>query len=130
MLNLDKCAVFRYWEDYGADLWQYSYHTSRYQHLNESSDQDAATYYQDLIPANVLEQFTWRRSRNANVSLAIMGLLGAPSPDESGVAGTAPLDALFVTEDDSASFGFNVDEADRLRANIATLGLDQDAVRV
>jgi hypothetical protein len=117
-----------YWEDYGLDLYEYSFYSSRFNALGNPDDATLRDAYSAMVPPNAMEQFLWRRERNANVSMLLLNALAAPPPDESGLA--KAFDAFFITEDDSSSFGFNVDEADRLRSSISALGLNEDIVRV
>ena len=119
-----------YWENYGLDLYSYSFYASKFNSLGDKEDAEQRDAYASLIPPNVMGQFLWRRSRNANVSLSLLDAMGSVSPDENGIAGGGQFDAFFITEDDSSTFGFNVDEADRLRGQIQALGLNQDIARV
>ena len=57
----------RYWANYGADMFQYSYLTSRFKALHNHSDEQLAAHYASLVPRSALQKFAWRRSRNQQV---------------------------------------------------------------
>ena len=69
-----------YWYSYGTDLFTYSYYTSKYAQTHNSSDLEAAQAAEAKIPASIVKDFLWRRSRNFNVSLELLNILsGFPS---------------------------------------------------
>ena len=65
-----------YWEEWGYDLYEYSYHLSRFEHKGEPEDEASAVALAKIIPDNVLEEFLWRRQRNHNVSVMLLDVLG------------------------------------------------------
>jgi hypothetical protein len=103
-----------YWAFYGDDLFTYSYYTSKYIQTKNVSDLQAAQAAEAKIPSNIVKDFLWRRSRNFNVSLSLLDILsGFPSFFET----------MYITQDDNALYGFNIDEANALRAKALELGL-------
>ena len=104
-----------YWALYGQDLYEYSFYSARYRALHNSSDAAQAQHYKGLVPAAVLDAFLWRRARNFNATALLLSL--QQSAPEARAA------ALYVTLDDSGTYGINVEEADALRAQVARLGL-------
>lgn len=103
-----------YWYSYGTDLFTYSYYTSKYAQTHNSSDLEAAQAAEAKIPASIVKDFLWRRSRNFNVSLELLNILsGFPSFFET----------FYITQDDNALYGFNIDEANALRSRADELGL-------
>lgn len=103
-----------YWYSYGEDLFTFSFYTSKYQQTNNASDLEAAQAAEAKIPPSIVKDFLWRRSRNFNVSFALLNILsGFPSLFET----------FYITQDDNALYGFNIDEANALRARAAELGL-------
>ena len=109
-----------YWALYGQDLYSYSYHSARYDALGDRTDKDAASAARSLVPPHVVDKFLWRRARNYNVSRRALELQN----------GTAPFTALYVTQDDSAEYGFNVQEADGLKRLATTLGISEAVLKV
>ena len=110
-----------YWQSYGRDLYEYSFYSSRYSSLKNNSDLVLANRYKSLIPANVLKQFLWRRHRNFNVTYSLF---------QYQKAYNSLFDSLYLTLDDTGTYGFNVDEASKLKDLKAKLKLDPDAVRI
>ena len=64
-----------YWEYWGYDLFEFSFHTSRYQALGDRDDAAEAERYKAIVPSNVMTEFLWRRGRNHNVSTLLLDLL-------------------------------------------------------
>ena len=109
-----------YWQFFGADLFTFSFFSSKYAQTHNASDLEAARAAEAKIPADVVADFVWRRARNYNVTAALLRL-AASSP--------GLLRSLYITQDDNALYGFNIDEAAALRALATQLGLG-DLVRI
>lgn len=109
-----------YYASYGRNLYEYSFHISRYRSLHNASDASAAAAAAKLVPPHVLSQFLWRRARNFNASLIALGRLQA---NRSAFA------ALYVTLDDGGAYGLNVDEAAALHSAAEKMGLPADRVK-
>lgn len=100
-----------YWANYGYDLFSYSFFLDKFNHTQNQSDLNSALYYESLVPPHAVSEFVWRRHRNFNVSVAMLGLQNA--------SGQALFDHLYITQDDNAQYGFNIEEANALRALVA-----------
>jgi hypothetical protein len=109
-----------YWAQYGSDLFTFSYFSSKYKQTHNSSDEAAAHAAEAKVPADIVADYLWRRARNFNVTSALLRT-AASSP--------GLLQSLYITQDDNALYGFNIDEAVALRALADELGLG-DLVRV
>ena len=110
-----------YWEHYGRDVFEYSFYSSRYIQLKNQSDLVQANHYKSLIPKNVLNQFLWRRERNFNATDRLFRFQQQYH---------SMFDSLYLTLDDTTTYGFNVDEALKLKALKKSLELKQDVVRI
>ena len=109
-----------YWALWGADLYQYSFYLSRYRALGNESDATKANSIKAQIPPNVVDQFLWRRGRNFNVTQYLLQR-GLPSN---------VFNTMLITEDDSGTYGLNVDEATKLKDDIRTLKVPSTQARV
>ena len=103
-----------YWAYYGADLYTFSYYTDKYASSGDPADAARAAAARALVPPGIVTEFIWRRARNYNVSVAMV---------EAAAAEPGLFDALYITLDDNAAYGFNIAEAARLRALVAARGL-------
>jgi Protein of unknown function (DUF4127) len=110
-----------YWEYHGADLFTYSYFTSKYAQTHNASDLAQAQAAEARVPADIVADWLWRRARNFNVTIALLERAGATP---------GLLRSLYITQDDNALFGFNIDEAAALRALAQQLGLLGSVVRI
>lgn len=109
-----------YWQFFGADLFTFSYFSAKYAQSGNASDLAAARAAEAKVPPDVVADYLWRRARNYNVTAALL---------ERAAAAPGLLRSLYITQDDNARYGFNIAEADALRALAARLGLG-DLVRV
>jgi hypothetical protein len=96
-----------YWADYGEQLYTYSYYTDKFQQQGDPADARTAEQAAAGVPSSAISEFTWRRSRNHNITMEILARRG------SGL--TPALRYVYTTLDDSAEFGFNIREADQIR---------------
>ena len=110
-----------YWEYYGKDLFEYSFYSSRYINLKNKSDLIEANRYKSLVPSNVLDKFLWRRERNFNITYTLFHFQQKYH---------SMFDSLYLTLDDTGTYGFNVDEALKLKELKASLKLNDDIVRI
>ena len=86
----------------------------RYASSGDPADAARAAAARALVPTVVVSEFIWRRARNYNVSVAMVeALAGSPGLFE----------ALYITLDDNAAYGFNIAEAARLRSLVAGYNL-------
>jgi hypothetical protein len=114
-----------YWALYGADLYTYSFFLAKYNVSGNASDLAAALAAEAAVPPAIVAEFRWRRARNFNATVALLQAQAA-----SVAGGGRPLFAsIFITLDDNAQFGFNIQEAAALAALVRQLGL-QDTVLI
>ncbi|KAH3767954.1 DUF4127 family protein [Pelomyxa schiedti] len=98
-----------YWEDYGELLFEFSYYTDKYYHTHDPVDKALAEEAASEIPSNVMKEFLWRRSRNFNITKDLID-------DEYA---SNPCRYIYITQDDNAEYGFNIEEANALRRMVA-----------
>jgi len=101
-----------FWGIWGRDLFEYSFYQSRYVALHNESDKEQAATFRAKVPDSVVEHWLWRRTRNFNVTMQLL---------ESHAAGA--FSDFYITFDDSGTYGFNVQEAARLRAEAVALNV-------
>ncbi|WP_202077426.1 DUF4127 family protein [Caldalkalibacillus salinus] len=92
-----------YWAQYGPDIWAYSYHSHRYE---KTQDEQSLTIVEELsrrIPNEILEDYKRTRERHFAINLTLLDLV------EEGV-----IDHLVYPQDDTAEFGWNIREQERL----------------
>ena len=130
-----------FWALYGADLYEYSFYSARFRALHNASDAAQAEHYKALVPASVLSKFLWRRARNVNATHLLLelqrdaeaGKVGVAAASRSGhvkimspstsASPSASAQALYITLDDSGTYGINVEEANALRKQAEALNL-------
>jgi len=121
-----------YWAVHGRDLFEFSFLSSLAAVTGNATIRAEAQRYRSLVPPSVVNDWLWRRSRNANVTASFLarvpGRPAAPLPPLWPASSAFP--ALFVTLDDAAQYGFDVDEANATRAQAAAKGLLGPVVRV
>lgn len=72
------------------------------------------------VPAAIITEWVWRRNRNFNVTQTVL----YHQAKSLAVDPANPLfDAIYITQDDNAEFGFNIREAANLRLLTAKLNL-------
>ena len=102
-----------YWEDYGAQIFKYSFHTHRYEALNQPDDLRLSEQYQRLVPDQVIEDFRHRREKNHRITTALLHIQSRENF----------YDKLYITIDDNAEYGSNKREENSLRRTIEKTGL-------
>lgn len=120
-----------YWALYGRDLAEFSFLSSEAKVTGNASYESQAQHFRSLVPEDVVSDWLWRRSRNANVTASLLGLLPPKpvSPVSQWPANTA-VPALYITLDDAQEFGFDVDEANATKAQAESMGLLGPVVKV
>ncbi len=99
-----------FWADYGDDIFTYSFFTDKYQTTKDPEDLAKAQAARGRIPNNAFSEFIWRRERNFNVTTYVLNSLAASKKDYQIFR------KLYITLDDNAPYGFNIAEANKLRA--------------
>ncbi len=113
-----------FWENYGYDLFEYSYNQDEFEQLGDIAALRSAEQYKALVPSNATSEFLWRRARNHNVTLRMFELMQTSKDDP-------PFEKLYVTLDDNAKFGFNIREAAQLESQVNKMPLNvQDRIAI
>lgn len=102
-----------FWQWCGKDIFDYSFHTHRYKVLNEAKDKENATTIKETIPEKYLEEFLWRRKRNHQITKKMLKMQEKLDLFE----------AIYITLDDNAPFGFNIEEEEILRKLVVDCNL-------
>lgn len=92
-----------YWATYGRLLYLWSFYTDRYNVLHNPDDEKQVEILQKQIPADILEQFLWRRSRNYNLTYTLLH-------DYTKTY----FERIWLTLDDNAEYGLNKAEERKL----------------
>jgi len=107
-----------YWANYGKDIYSYSYYTDKYNKLNNPADKSEADRYKQQIPSTALDEFLWRRERNHNITMEMVNKM---SPTSS--SSMQSFELLFITLDDNAEYGFNIQEASEIKDLVQRLNV-------
>lgn len=102
-------TVTRYWEQYGRDLFTYSYYLDAYNVTHNATDLAIAKTAEAKVPSHIVDKFVWRRARNFNVTSALVADL---------VANRSLFQYMYITQDDNALYGFNIEEANKFKAMV------------
>lgn len=105
-----------YWDRYGKHIFRWSFHQHRFRAQNNPQDQAIAKEARAAIPDDILEDYLATRERNFTLNQTMVKWAGAGF-----------FDALMLTQDDTASFGVNVEEQQHLQQMVTTT-LVQDRV--
>eukprot|EP01112_Ceratiomyxa_fruticulosa_P007742 TRINITY_DN2005_c0_g3_i2.p1 TRINITY_DN2005_c0_g3~~TRINITY_DN2005_c0_g3_i2.p1 ORF type:complete len:545 (+),score=96.37 TRINITY_DN2005_c0_g3_i2:149-1783(+) len=103
-----------YWNTYGWDLYSFSYYLDKYYVTGNETDLEISKQYESMVPADIVQEFLWRRQRNHNVTMAML----------ENQALWSPFTQLFITQDDNAQYGLNIMEANQLRSYVASHNLN------
>ena len=97
-----------YWANYGADLFTYSFYLDKFNQLNNTEDYQTAMSAIANVPQSAVEEFTWRRGRNHNITMMLL----------QQMTKSRPFHYFYTTLDDNAEYGFNIREADEITSYI------------
>lgn len=92
-----------YWATYGRLIYLWSFYTDRYNVLHNPDDEKQVEMLEKQIPADILQQFIWRRSRNYNLTYTLLH-------DYTKTY----FERIWLTLDDNAEYGFNKAEERKL----------------
>ncbi|MEB3329306.1 MAG: DUF4127 family protein [Candidatus Sericytochromatia bacterium] len=107
-----------YWDRHGRAIFRWSFHQHRFKAHNEPQDQAIAREARACIPDDVLEDYLATRERNFSLNQTLVKWAGAGF-----------FDTLLLTQDDTSSFGLNVEEQQHLQQMVTTT-LIQDRVLI
>lgn len=105
-----------YWDLYGKQLFKYSFYSHKY---SKTKDQQTLHQIESLkkeIPQDILEDYLTTRKRNFNVNQEYLKWI------ENNI-----IDYLVYSQDDTAEFGLNVQEAEILNSKISECSLTAKA---
>lgn len=94
-----------YWANYGADLFTYSFYLDKYHQFNNTDDYQTAMNAITNVPESAVEEFTWRRARNHNITMLLLERMST----------SRPFHYFYTTLDDNAEYGFNIREAEEIK---------------
>ncbi|MBA2175923.1 DUF4127 family protein [Halobacillus locisalis] len=106
-----------YWKDYGTAIWGVSYHSHRYEKLQEETDLLRLEELKNEVPADVLDDYQSTREINFAVNQSLLTLL----EDNT-------IDHLVFPQDDTSEYGWNVREQEQLQAAIRERKLTEQAL--
>lgn len=98
-----------YWDRYGKLIFRWSYHQHRFKAQGEEQDRAIASEARRQIPPEILEDYLATRERNFAFNQTMVKWAGAGF-----------FDALLLTQDDTSSFGLNVEEQRQLAQMVTT----------
>ncbi|MEB3221064.1 MAG: DUF4127 family protein [Candidatus Sericytochromatia bacterium] len=107
-----------YWDRHGKAIYRWSFHQHRFKAHNDPQDQAIAREARATIPDDVLEDYLATRERNFSLNQTMVKWAGAGF-----------FDTLLLTQDDTSSFGLNVEEQQHLLQMVNTT-LIQDRVLI
>jgi hypothetical protein len=107
-----------YWDRHGKAIFRWSFHQHRFKAQNDPTDQAIAREARATIPDDVLEDYLATRERNFSLNQTMVKWAGAGF-----------FDTLLLTQDDTSSFGLNVEEQQHLQQMVNTT-LIQDRVLI
>lgn len=106
-----------YWASYGRRIHEYSQLVDKVARHNRNEDRRAMEALAAEIPAEVLQDWQWRRERNHQLNLEVLDYVA------DGI-----VDFALITQDDSAEYGVSAAEQRALRARLAELGIEERAI--
>jgi hypothetical protein len=96
-----------YWDQYGKLIYKWSFHQHRYKTHKERADWEIAHNTHALIPAEILDDYRDTRQRNFTINQTMLRW-----------AGGGFFRALMLTQDDTSSYGLNIEEQEELKQMI------------
>eukprot|EP01031_Cornospumella_fuschlensis_P031075 gene31075-37558_t len=64
-----------YWANYGSDLFTYSFYLDKYRQQNQTEDYNTAMQAVSDVPSSAVDEFTWRRARNHNITMLLLNAM-------------------------------------------------------
>ena len=128
-----------YWAYWGRDLYEYSYYLAWFEQTGNVSMQQKAQEFQAEVPADIVQEFLWRRARNHNITVALIEaqyqwydhrfildekLLSVIDLLFRMQNKQVLFDHMFITQDDNAKHGLNIQEATEIKELVSQLQLD------
>ncbi|MUK87391.1 DUF4127 family protein [Ornithinibacillus sp. L9] len=92
-----------YWNQYGKEIWKFSYHSHRFEKHGDPADLDIVKAMELEIPTDILEDYIQTRKRNFSINLSMIDQV------EKGC-----LDLLVFPQDDTSEYGLNIQEQENL----------------
>lgn len=98
-----------YWDRYGKLIFRWSFHQHRFKANGDVADRAIAQEARKQIPPEILDDYLATRERNFTLNQTMVKWAGAGF-----------FDALLLTQDDTSSFGLNVEEQQQLAQMVNT----------
>lgn len=98
-----------YWDRYGKLIFRWSFHQHRFKANSDAADREIALEARKQIPPEILEDYLATRERNFALNQTMVKWTGAGF-----------FDALLLTQDDTSSFGLNIEEQQQLSQMVNT----------
>ncbi len=105
-----------YWDRYGKLIFRWSFHQHRFKAKSEPQDREIAQEARKQIPPAILEDYLATRERNFTLNQTMVKWAGAGF-----------FDALLLTQDDTSTFGLNVEEQQQLAQMVNTTQIGESA---
>lgn len=107
-----------YWDVHGKAIYRWSFYQHRYKTTHDVADLNTANDAKRTIPPAILEDYLTTRERNFSLNQTMVKWTGAGF-----------FEALLLTQDDTSSFGINVEEQAHL-TQMATTTLITEKVLI
>jgi hypothetical protein len=98
-----------YWDVHGKAIYRWSFHQHRFKANNDPDDRRIAAEARATVPPEILEDYLTTRERNFQLNQTMVKWAGAGF-----------FQALLLTQDDTSSFGLNVEEQQHLAQMVTT----------
>ncbi|MGP4079242.1 DUF4127 family protein [Pseudalkalibacillus sp. R45] len=92
-----------YWNRYGKEIWQFSYHSHRHLKTKDPASKKLVEELRTKIPDTILKDYKKTRERNFSINRSLLKEV------EGGL-----FDILVFPQDDTAEYGFNIQEQEWL----------------
>jgi hypothetical protein len=102
-----------YWDRYGKMIYRYSFYQHRHKTTADEADRAIAAEARRQIPDAILDDYLQTRERNFSLNQTMVKW-----------AGSGLFTSLMLTQDDTSSFGFNVEEQQQLQQMVTTTRLE------
>ncbi|WP_170138797.1 DUF4127 family protein [Oceanobacillus chungangensis] len=103
-----------YWDQYGKEIWSYSYHYHRYLKYQSDEDEIIFSSMKAKIPEWILEDYLQTRERNFHINQSLIDYVQQEI-----------IDLLVFPQDDTSEYGLNIMEQEKLQEKVVRLNLHE-----
>ncbi|WP_221567194.1 DUF4127 family protein [Alkalihalobacillus sp. TS-13] len=96
-----------YWNRYGKEIWQFSYHSHRYLKTKDPVSKKLIEELRPKIPDTILKDYKKTRERNFSINRSLL------DEAEAGL-----FNILVFPQDDTAEYGYNIQEQEWLSEEV------------